>query len=225
MSTPVTGPNPSRSAANDTTPLPQPRSRSDAGSICWISSRHWRVLAWPPVPKAMPASITTSSRPSRRGYHGRPDVESADRLRPVKAAPAVLPAGLLAGHFEAPQAAQLGDGGPPRRARARALGPARTRACRRRRVPASPTGCSPRSTGRPRRGCRYWRAAGSAPGAPARRTSRRRQAAVNARLPRTSAAPPAPACRRQTQRVARVRSARHWRKTARTLSRKLWSGS
>ncbi len=70
MSMPVTGANPSLSAANETTPEPEPRSSSEPGVSVWMSSRHWRVLACPPVPKASPASTTMSSRSSRAGYHG-----------------------------------------------------------------------------------------------------------------------------------------------------------
>ena len=40
ISMPVTGANPSRSAANDTTPEPAPRSSSEAGLSVWMSSRH-----------------------------------------------------------------------------------------------------------------------------------------------------------------------------------------
>ena len=70
MSIPQTGANPSRRAAKETTPEPEPRSSSEPVGIAWMSSRHWRVLACPPVPKARPASTTMSRRSSRGGYQG-----------------------------------------------------------------------------------------------------------------------------------------------------------
>ena len=136
MSTATTGPKPSRAAAIESTPEPQPTSSRLARGWSSRSSRQSRVVGCAPVPNARPGSITTASASPGGVLPRRPDPERADPDRAVELAPAILPAGLDLGRTARRKRAEHARGGlavggeldarprprPPRSPRARGRG-------------------------------------------------------------------------------------------------------
>jgi len=71
-STATSGPWPSRAAAIESTPDPQPTSSREPGGSAASSSMQSCVVAWPPVPNAWPGSTTTVGRPAGGVSQGGP---------------------------------------------------------------------------------------------------------------------------------------------------------
>ncbi len=92
MSSAVTGANPSREAAIEITPEPQPMSSRLPGRSSSSSSRQSRVEGCAPVPNARPGSITTVRASEGGASHGGPTQSEPIRTGAVELAPPVLPA-------------------------------------------------------------------------------------------------------------------------------------
>ena len=92
LSTARIGSNPSREAAIESTPEPQPTSSSEPRSDRASSSMHRRVVGWAPVPNARPGSITTAGSPGPGCSHGGPIQSPPARAGPVERPPGILPA-------------------------------------------------------------------------------------------------------------------------------------
>ena len=145
--TPSTGLQPSFAAAIASTPEPVPRSRERRPRRACSrlssssSSRHSRVVAWAPVPKARPGSIDDVDRTSHRArsQEGRSQIRPPTSSGLWKSLPAVGP---VVGDLRRLDLDQPARRPPPRASRGRAARPRRRRS-RTRRSPSPGSSSTP----------------------------------------------------------------------------------